>query len=96
MKPADKVTTVKELETALSFFPPETKVESIWEGRRNIVKVFQAADGVVLLGCENGADDQVIEQELPCAICGNEANGLSCESPRCYSCWSIPMTHRLF
>ncbi len=48
------ITTIEELELALSFYPPETPIVACWEGQEKGIWVAQDQDGTVILDVDDG------------------------------------------
>jgi hypothetical protein len=64
--------TVGELIKLLQQYDPDNLVECAWEGTRNDIEVYLAADGAVLIDGDRGFY-RVQHQKLPCDVCGKQA-----------------------
>lgn len=84
---AQPLKTVKEVVMALAAYAPSARVQGTWEGIKRDVRVYRAANGVVIIDVDDG-DYQTVLQCRGCTDCGKRADGFHEGLPYCYDCWA--------
>jgi len=84
---AQPLTTVGEVIDALKQCDVDAVVWGAWEGITMSVRVYEAANGSVIIDADEGSD-QVHHQKTQCTDCSKKAIGYYKGLPYCYSHWS--------